>query len=149
MLENSRLVKTICRRSHQIMGKISKVGQILDPSFGQPGLATMPKSLFILAAMSGLPWDGWVLGFCWRVGIVTRVVFFSWPFHLMKQMNSKWDLVTSCEDGIYWLSRKTFSTQREKKVWETLKRANVEVEFIRKDFHPKTPSPSQWDAEKR
>lgn len=71
------------------MGKISKVGQILDPSFGQPGLATMPKSLFILAAMSGLPWDGWVLGFCWRVGIVTRVVFFSWPFHLMKQMNSK------------------------------------------------------------
>lgn len=45
--------------------------------------------------------------------------------------------MTSCEDGIYGLSRKTFSTQPGEKVWETLKRANVEVEFIRKDFHPK------------
>ena len=51
-----------CENSMQVIppdhGEISKVGQILDPSFGWPGLATMPKSLFILAAMSGLPWDG-------------------------------------------------------------------------------------------
>lgn len=97
----------------------------------------MPKSVFILAAMSGLPWDGWVLGFCWRVGIVTRVVFFHGHFIWWNKWTVyKWDLVTACEDGIYWLSRKTFWTQPGEKVWETLKRANVEVE-LSKDFHAK------------
>ena len=75
-------MKIVLAGMHQTIAKSIRLARFC-PSFGlfiQPGLATMPKSLFILAAMSGLPWDGWVLGFWWRVGIVMYVFILAFSF---------------------------------------------------------------------